>query len=315
MTGLPLAPQDDTLPEAVFETLFGPSDADAPLPCYVLVDACKINGLPEILETSNLAHRCLFQGEALEDLGDVAPWLVALTPNAPFTLQLLTAADPQDPVPWHMWQTMPGLFLRSPLNIAELWSHLRRFTRVRADDDSWFFYRFWEPAYGVEDVLPRAGSDSILTQWLYPRSSPPLRVIKPFPQDNELRVFMPAQLDETAKNRQLVVTQSDRDVLADLARLRHDRALQTHLVEIAPVFASQSKDAQWDWLTRALNRGEGVGLHKADALRNFVEAALLLGAWPDEDPELQNILSDHTLHELDKARLIRQSAKKRHNRR
>jgi len=56
-------------------------------------------------------------------------------------------------------------------------------------------------------------------------------------------------------------------------------------------------------------------LRDTDALRNFVEAALLMGAWPDEDLAMQKTLSDHTLHERDKARLIRQDAKNRHNRR
>lgn len=311
--GVPLPIGTEVLPDAVFDILFGPQQDDAPLPCYALLDGCKIDGLPEILETSGLAHRCLFQGDAREELGDVAPWLVALTPNAPLVLQLLTRADPEDPMPWHMWQDEPAVFLRTPLNLTDLWSHLRRFTRIRAEDDTWLYYRFWEPSFGPDDVLPRAGNSSILTQWLFPRSSTPLRVIRPDATRKTLEGMIPTAPDLQTRSPAAVLTQRDRDVMTDLARLRHDRALQAHLVEISPTFGAQSQDAQWDWVTRALDRGETAGLRQAEALRNYVEAALLLGAWPDDDPEMQKILSDPTLHERDKARLVRQAAKKRHN--
>lgn len=314
MNGLPLAYHQDPIPDGARDALFGPPDAHTQ--CYALLDGCKIDGLREILETSDLKHACLFQGEALQDLGDVAPWLVRLTPDAPLTRQLLTAADPKDPVPWHMWQDAPGLFLRTALDFKDLWGHLRRFTRIRTDADTWLYYRFWEPAYGPSDVLPRAGANSILSRWVFPKNSAPLTVIQPNPARDVLEVYTPAPLDATAaENRLPALTDADQAVLADLARIRHDRALQAHLIEIAPAFSVQSDHDQMEWLGKALHRAQTAGLRDTDALRNFVEAALLMGAWPDEDLAMQKTLSDHTLHECDKARLIRQDAKKRHNRR
>ena len=38
--------------------------------------AAKIVNLPELLESSRLWHRCLFQGKAYDELRTVAPWLV-----------------------------------------------------------------------------------------------------------------------------------------------------------------------------------------------------------------------------------------------
>ena len=43
--------------------------------CYVLLDAAEGDGLTELLDGSGLDHVCLYQGAALYELGEVAPWL------------------------------------------------------------------------------------------------------------------------------------------------------------------------------------------------------------------------------------------------
>lgn len=142
----PLDPQDTawppkTVPDAIQPALFGQS-AKSALHTYAILDAAKIADLPQLLEASGLAHRCLFQGAALENLGDVAPWVVQLDIDATFTKNLFTRSD----ATFHWWDTEPGIYLRSDASLVDLCIHFRRFTKVQDDQGKWMFFRFWEPA-------------------------------------------------------------------------------------------------------------------------------------------------------------------------
>jgi hypothetical protein len=124
-----------TVPDALQEVLFG-----GPLATYAILDAAKVAGLPVMLADSGLAHRCFFKGEALEELGDVAPWLVRLEEEGDFTRNLFTKGD----APWQMWDKEPGICIRSPGTLDEMWLHFRKFTRIRDESGKWFYFRFWE---------------------------------------------------------------------------------------------------------------------------------------------------------------------------
>ena len=108
---------------------------------YAVLDAAKVQGLPEMLETSGLDHACLFQGAAAEDYGDVAPWIVRLEEGHRLTRGLFTQGD----APWDMWETEPGIFLRSATSLDARRNHLRKFTKVRDENGKWVFLRYWEP--------------------------------------------------------------------------------------------------------------------------------------------------------------------------
>lgn len=128
--------RETTLPKALRGALF----ADDNRQTYAVLDAARVTNLPEMLETSGLPHRCLFKGQAEEDLGSVAPWLVQLEPDHVFTRAMFTQSD----APWHLWGMDPGVLLRADMDIDEMRGHLRRFTRVRDEADRWYYWRFWE---------------------------------------------------------------------------------------------------------------------------------------------------------------------------
>lgn len=112
---------------------------DLPRRTYAILDAAICTALPEMLETSDLVHRCLFTGAALEDNGAAAPWLVALEPQHRLTRMLISTTDR----PGGMWDLAPGIIIKSSLDFAALWSHCRKFTRIRDAEGKWLFYRFW----------------------------------------------------------------------------------------------------------------------------------------------------------------------------
>lgn len=108
---------------------------------YALLDAAKVFGLPEMLEASGLEHACLFQGDAAEELRDVAPWIVKLEPDRKFTQGLFSSGA----APWQMLDYEPGIYLRSSASLQDLRAHLRKFTRMRDEAGKWYYLRFWEP--------------------------------------------------------------------------------------------------------------------------------------------------------------------------
>lgn len=112
---------------------------DVPRKTYAILDAAVCTFLPEILETSDLEHKCLFTGAALEENGAVAPWLVALEPGHRLTRMLISTSDR----PGGIWDLEPGIIIKSNLDFAALWSHCRKFTRIQDAAGKWLFYRFW----------------------------------------------------------------------------------------------------------------------------------------------------------------------------
>lgn len=144
----PLDQDQKFLPDGLHDHLFGtppPADA-APRPktrCYAILDAARLSILPELLEASGLPHKCFFTGEAKDDLGDAAPWLVELQANHPFLRALMSA---EEEVPGGLWDIEPGIYLTTTLGFDAVWSHCRKFTRLQNDKGDWMFFRYWSPS-------------------------------------------------------------------------------------------------------------------------------------------------------------------------
>lgn len=133
-----------TVPTALRDVLFGQSAKDQfPLFTYAVLDGARVPGLPEVIETSDLDHACLFQGAAAEEMRDVAPWIVRLEENHSLTRGLFTKGDAS----WNMWDAEPGIFLRTERSLNDMRRHLRKFTRVQDEDGRWLYWRFWEPKW------------------------------------------------------------------------------------------------------------------------------------------------------------------------
>ena len=145
-----------TVPDALYEPLFGQpdptpaegtqygsSDKVPPLHTYAILDAAKVVNFVEMLEASGLEHRCLFKGEAAEEMRDVAPYVVRLEEDVDFTRNLFSH-DPEQEVPWFMWDREPGIYVRSRGSLDDMWRHFRKFTKVQDESGKWFYFRFWE---------------------------------------------------------------------------------------------------------------------------------------------------------------------------
>lgn len=110
---------------------------------YAVLDAAALPMLPEQLASSGLEHDCLFEGRTRDDLGDAAPWLVRLSPEASFTRALFTGSA----VPGGMADKLGGIFLRTEAPFAAVKAHLRQFVRLPDGQDGWLYFRFWTGPY------------------------------------------------------------------------------------------------------------------------------------------------------------------------
>ena len=146
-----------TVPDALYEPLFGQPDptpaeeaqygsADKvpSLHTYAILDAAKVVNFVEMLEASGLEHRCLFKGDAAEEMRDVAPYVVQLEEGNDFTRNLFSK-DPEQEVPWFMWDREPGIYIRSRGSLDDMRKHFRKFTKVQDENRKWYYQRLYDP--------------------------------------------------------------------------------------------------------------------------------------------------------------------------
>lgn len=142
------AARKKSVPDALWPVLFGPLGPDGvgaasrPLPCYAILDAGRVPGLPDLLAASGLDHACLFRDEADASLQEAGPWIVELREDSGFVRNLFTRGH----APWHMWDRQPGIFLRSVASLDDLRRHFRKFIRLYSQrTKTWHYFRFYAP--------------------------------------------------------------------------------------------------------------------------------------------------------------------------
>ncbi len=246
----PDAPDDD-IPHAIRTALFGQQTPDAQTmtgapgqqphtETFALLDAAKVTGLVELLESSELEHRCFFKGRPFEALKDVAPWLVRLEPGNRFTRYLFTD-DPQGDVPWYLWRTNPGIFIRSQSGFEQVFKHFRKFIKVTDDTGAWLYVRMAEPAFWQGLIRPEAAAEGFGARLLAGghqvlwRDGPRFHVYGPGRPD---KVAGPAVLGPQTKvalDRAVAARNAREDiaaVCADCDIVAPDAALQDRLAQV-----------------------------------------------------------------------------------
>ena len=145
-TGIPFWDQDWIAPE-LKELLFGPSEEkETELKTYFIVDAAlrkKVTGFFD-LDKVKLPVRCLFKGEAAQELKQYAPYLMDMTlPEGALEDRDLVPDFHKDFFKKH-WEQGTGIFIRSKASFKDTWRHFRKFTKYKTREGRSFFFRFWE---------------------------------------------------------------------------------------------------------------------------------------------------------------------------
>ncbi|WP_225768817.1 DUF4123 domain-containing protein [Inquilinus sp. Marseille-Q2685] len=102
---------------------------------YVVADCGRDRNIRTLLQALAEESACLYQGEALAEYGDEAPWLATAGPHAELWTWLIEEGLGQ------RW----GVFLASRRDFDAVRRHLRRFVKIRTWENQLVFFRFFDP--------------------------------------------------------------------------------------------------------------------------------------------------------------------------
>lgn len=294
-----LAPEGDSgLPTPIRTLLFDRSDAEpdghSKTSTFAVLDAAKLLGLPEILASSGLPHACLFRDPALEDYGDTAPWLVELEEDHRLTRDLVTQSDAQ----WHLWGRDAGIFMRGAFTLADLRSHLRKFTKVRDDTGAWFFFRFWEPKSAEAYFSYLCDRPEKAALW-FPERLKALSFHVPVFQENAfLTIHAESHQDGMNPSKPFVFGPEEMQLLRMQQVTDFEQRLGQHLNGQSGGFADLTEAEKTTKIRELSAMAGSYEFTREQAVANFALAAVLCGQHPANVDELKNILKDRKLGQI-----------------
>ena len=136
------------LKKALYPQLFTPGEQ---VNTYAVLDGASI---PDLLDHLYGNPRpefiCLYRGELEPDMAEVAPYLVLLKPNTPFTDWVLGEG----------WGRHWGIFATSKVDMAAMRKHFRTFLMVKDPDGKSIYFRYYDPRV-LRIYLPTCNAQEI----------------------------------------------------------------------------------------------------------------------------------------------------------
>jgi hypothetical protein len=102
---------------------------------FSILDAAREEIIFSKLTTMEPENVCLYRGEKALDLAEVAPYLVHLKPNDPFTNWVLSSG----------WGKSWGIFFESDASLKQLKRHFRQFIIVYDETGTPLYFRYYDP--------------------------------------------------------------------------------------------------------------------------------------------------------------------------
>jgi len=102
---------------------------------YAILDGASVDGLLTKLDQWKPEFVCLYRGEMTPDLAEVAPYLVRLDRESPFTDWMLENG----------WGKHWGIFAISEADLGSIRQHFRRLLTVRDESGKPLLFRYYDP--------------------------------------------------------------------------------------------------------------------------------------------------------------------------
>ena len=104
---------------------------------FAVLDGASVPELPQILWEHEPEHVCLYRGELEPDMAEVAPYLVKLEYDHPFTKLVCEQG----------WGKHWGIFVITPaeVHLRDLRNHFRKFLMVYDPDGKLIYFRYYDP--------------------------------------------------------------------------------------------------------------------------------------------------------------------------
>ena len=121
---------------------------------YTVLDGASVEQLPQLLWEHEPENICLYRGEQEPDMAAVAPYLVKLEYDHPFTKLVCEKG----------WGKHWGIFVltSAEVNIRDLRNHFRRFLMVYDPDGKLIYFRYYDPRV-LRVYLPTCNTEEIKT--------------------------------------------------------------------------------------------------------------------------------------------------------
>lgn len=117
---------------------------------YAVLDGASVPDLRNLLHSLKPRHECLYLGELTDDVAEVAPYLVQLELETPFTKVVLEQG----------WGKHWGIFAASESGIRDLRQHFRRYLTVYDQDGKAMLFRYYDPRV-LRVFLPTCNAEEI----------------------------------------------------------------------------------------------------------------------------------------------------------
>ncbi len=118
------------LKEALARQLFPQTEGRT----YAVLDGASVPKLLQVFAEHDPPRICLYRGELGLELAAMAPYLVELSPDTPFTDFVLGG-----------WGDHWGIFIRSFGSLTDLRKHFRAFLKVRDPAGRILYFRYYDP--------------------------------------------------------------------------------------------------------------------------------------------------------------------------
>lgn len=119
---------------------------------FAVLDGASVPELPQILWEHEPKHVCLYRGELEPDMAEVAPYLVKLEYDHPFTKMVCEQG----------WGKHWGIFVLTPaeIHLRDLRQHFRKFLMVYDPDGTLIYFRYYDPRV-LRVYLPTCNAEEI----------------------------------------------------------------------------------------------------------------------------------------------------------
>ncbi|MGR2737314.1 DUF4123 domain-containing protein [Billgrantia sp. Q4P2] len=311
------------VPDTLREPLFGqpvPADAEvelaggdttrvSPVRTFALLDAAKGQWLQERIEESGLPFRCLFTGKAEEELKAVAPYLVELAEEHDFTRQLFTRSG----FPSDLWDSEPGIFIRSRGTLEALWKHCRKFTRVRDAQGRWFHFRFWESRYAVAYYQAIVHDRERVQHWFLCGGVAPLSILAVCTRRRCAWVFAPSEeLPAQRPRAPFLYAEQEREAFVQVRKQDFAWKLDKYLGERFSDFSAKHDEERQGIAISLIDEAQRFGMEVERAVADFALASVMLGRPLADEPALKHLLGAN-MNALNKGQLLLRSVQELNN--
>lgn len=128
------------------------SSGNAAQQLYAILDGARDENIFSRLVVADIDSACLLRGDQAIDLAEVAPYLLRLQQEKPFTSWILE----------NYWGKSWGIVLESPATLRDLKRHFRKFLVVYTEEGNPLYFRYYDPRV-LRVYLPTCNEEELKT--------------------------------------------------------------------------------------------------------------------------------------------------------